>query len=64
MRLKRKAKMPHDWHEMHLCYLANLGYHLQNSQEFKELVREGKYMCKNCGRVAAEKENLCKPVKL
>ena len=61
---KIKAKMPHDWHEVHLCYLANLGYHLQNTNQYKSLVREAKYMCKQCGRVAADKMNLCRPVKL
>ena len=64
MLLRKKPKMPHTWHEMHLCYLANLGYHVQNTKEYKSLVREPKYMCKHCGRVAADKQNLCIPVKL
>ena len=64
MFLKKKPKMPHDWHDIHLCYLANVGYHAQNTDEYKELVRQANYLCKNCGRVAADKENLCNPVKL
>ena len=59
-----KAKMPHDWHEIHLCYLANIGYQQQDSNEYKSLVRNAKYMCSHCGRAAAEKINLCRPVKL
>ncbi|MHC4216556.1 MAG: hypothetical protein ACYSWP_24675 [Planctomycetota bacterium] len=61
---KHKAKMPHDWHETHLCYLANVGYQQQNSDEYKSLVRYPNYMCKHCGRVAEDKMNLCTPVSL
>lgn len=60
----KKVKMPHDGHEMHLCYLANLGYQAQNTDLYKSLVREPRYICKACGRVAVEKINLCKPSKL
>ncbi len=64
MLLKKKPKMPHDCHEIHLCYLANLGYQLQNTTDYKSLVRDAKFLCKHCGRVAADKQNLCNPVKL
>jgi hypothetical protein len=56
--------MPHDWHEVHLCYLANVGYQQQNTDEYKSLVRYPEYMCKHCGRAAENKINLCTPVKL
>lgn len=59
-----KPKMPHDWHEIHLCYLANLGYQMQNTAGYKSLVLEPEFICKPCGRVAADKKNLCNPVKL
>jgi hypothetical protein len=59
-----KPLMPHESHQQHLCYLANIGFHQSNMQEYKELVKEPKYLCKACGRVAANAENLCKPVKL
>ncbi len=59
-----KAVMPHPGHGKHLCYLNNLGYQISNANEYKELIKDGKFYCKVCGRVAASKENLCKPVKL
>lgn len=31
---------------------------------YKELVKDGKFVCANCGRVAKEAKNLCNPVAL
>jgi hypothetical protein len=59
-----KATMPHPGHDKHLCYLNNLGYQISNTAEYKGLVKDGKFLCKVCGRVAASEKNLCKPVKL
>jgi hypothetical protein len=59
-----KAKMPHSNHAKHLCYLNNLGYQISNPKEYKALVKNGKFLCKVCGRVAASDKNLCKSVKL
>lgn len=59
-----KAEMPHAGHDKHLCYLNNLGFQISNPKEYKELVANGQFMCKVCGRVAAQEKNLCKPVKL
>ena len=59
-----KPEMPHPGHANHLCFLANLGYHMQYSENYNTLVKEGKYVCNGCGRVAAAKESLCKPMKL
>jgi len=58
------VQMPHPGHDKHLCYLNNLGFQISNPEEYKRLVRDGKYMCKVCGRVAAGGKNLCKPVEL
>ena len=59
-----KEKMPHSGHDKHLCYLNNLGFQKSNTEDYKKLVKESKYMCENCGRTAADKNNLCKPVSL
>jgi hypothetical protein len=56
--------MPHPHHEQHLCYLQNIGFIESNLEEYKNLVRNPKYVCANCGRTAAEETNLCKPEKL
>src|SRR5208283_3049111 len=59
-----EKKMPHPSHEEHLCYLHNIGFVESNMKEYKELVRNPKYVCGNCGRAAADAGNLCKPEKL
>jgi hypothetical protein len=59
-----KTKMPHPEHNKHLCYLNNLGFQISNLKEYKALVQNGKFLCKNCGRVATSEKNLCKPVVL
>jgi len=55
------ARLPHEGHEKHLCYLENLKVELS---EIKKFVKGGKYICKNCYRVANDKEYLCNPEKI
>jgi hypothetical protein len=59
-----EPKMPHPAHEQHLCYLQNLGYVESNLEDYKKLVKNPQYVCKNCGRAAASEINLCSPEKL
>ena len=59
-----ERKMPHPLHEQHLCYLQNVGFVQSNLAEYKELVKNPKFVCKNCGRSAANEKNLCEPEKL
>ncbi len=47
-------------HEGHLCVLASKGELARVGQ----LAREPKFICFNCGRVAACEENLCNPMSL
>jgi hypothetical protein len=36
----------------------------ENPQDYKKLVRDARFLCKKCGRVARDEERLCKPVSL
>ena len=56
--------MPHAGHDEHLCYLTNLGFIVESPQDYMKLIRDAKYMCKQCGRSANSPDNLCKPIKL
>ncbi len=59
-----EVKMPHPEHEKHLCLLQNVGYLKSNFEDYKKLVKDGKFVCKNCGRVAVNEINLCAAEKL
>jgi hypothetical protein len=59
--MKHNVK-PHGEHERHLCHLHNIERLLaEHPEEYKQLVRNAKYICIGCGRVAANQENLCAP---
>jgi len=60
----KKPEMPHPMHDDHLCYLVNMGYVENNFDDYKELVKDPKFVCKTCGRAANSEENLCQPRKL
>lgn len=54
--------VPHIGHKNHLCDLAEQGQ--ITLEQMKALVRDPKFICRKCGRVAAKEENLCEPVPL
>jgi hypothetical protein len=56
--------MPHAGHDEHLCYLANMGFMLESPDEFRTLVKDPQFMCRQCGRGAQSPESLCKPEKI
>jgi hypothetical protein len=58
------TEMPHPGHEEHLCYLQNVGFLQKNWTEYKKLVKNGEYICRACGRVAASDKSLCDPEEL
>ena len=59
-----EVKLPHPGHDKHLCFLENIGYVKANLDEYKKLVRNPIFVCKNCGRAAANDKNLCRPESL
>jgi hypothetical protein len=56
--------MPHSGHERHLCFLQNIGMVKDKIEEYKKLVKDVKYFCMGCGRVAVHEKHLCAPEKL
>ena len=53
-----------DNHEQHLCQLTGRKLHKDSPDQYAHLVQNPEFVCKSCGRVAAQKESLCAPVKL
>jgi hypothetical protein len=60
----KKLKIPHAMHDEHLCYLVNMGYIQSNFKDYAELVKDPKFICKNCGRGSDSKDHLCQPKKI
>jgi phage terminase large subunit GpA-like protein len=52
----------HAGHEKHLCF--KVSNKTTTLEEYKALVKDAKYLCKHCGRLAANAENLCDPIPL
>jgi hypothetical protein len=53
-----------DNHDQHLCQLTAQGMHKDSPDHYAHLVRDPQFVCTSCGRVAAQKENLCAPVRI
>jgi hypothetical protein len=49
---------PHLDHAKHLCVKVETGMTLD---EYKKLVRDAKWVCRQCGRAAASSMSLCDP---
>ena len=47
-----------------LCKLVKDDYLKENLKEYIKMVKEPKYICKKCGRVAEKEGMLCKPKKM
>jgi acetyl-CoA carboxylase alpha subunit len=45
-----------------LCKLVKRDFLKKNFKEYQELVTDPHFICRKCGRVAKEKQYLCKPV--
>jgi len=53
-----------DSHTEHLCYITSQDLHLSDKQDYDVLVKDPKFECEHCGRVANSDMNLCRPVSL
>jgi len=53
-----------DEHSKHLCYFVSYGYHVDNPDDYKDLVVDPQFKCGLCGRVAHREGSLCNPRKL
>ena len=47
-----------------LCDFVKKEDEISKSKAYVRIVRKGKHLCNKCGRVARNKQNLCKPVKM
>jgi len=45
--------------EEKLCFAGDFGKDQSSMKEYKRLVKEAKFICKGCGRVATSGGNLC-----
>ena len=50
-------------HSEKMCAMACCPCNL-DLEKIKALAKDAKFICESCGRVAAEKKNLCQPVPL
>lgn len=57
-----KAGSPHIGHKHHLCSIVESGS--ATLDQIKSLVKDPKFVCRVCGRAAANSDNLCEPVSL
>ncbi len=53
-----------DEHTRHLCYFVSYGYHQENEEDYAALVKDPRYKCYICGRIAHAAESLCMPREL
>ncbi|MBN1804848.1 MAG: hypothetical protein JW837_06325 [Sedimentisphaerales bacterium] len=64
MNARSHRECKRDEHAGHLCRFVSYGYHVNNEEDYKNLVKEPRYKCCSCGRTANIEQNLCRPRKL
>jgi transposase-like protein len=47
-----------------LCSLFKNGCLKEDPKKYKSLVKDARYVCKKCGRAAADSKHLCKSAKV
>jgi len=50
--------------KLKLCKLVKNDYIKTSLKEYLEMIKNPKFVCSKCGRVAVEQKFLCKPVEL
>jgi hypothetical protein len=61
------AELVHRCHSSQQCHEENHICRIiirKDLGRIKELVKDTQFYCKNCGRAAHEKDNLCNPAKI
>jgi hypothetical protein len=61
---KENPECRSDEHTKHLCHFVSYGYHVDNEEEYKDLVEEPRHKCRFCGRTAHLANSLCMPMEL
>ena len=46
-------------HCQHLCTLTDQYFHVNEAEKFRAMVKDAKFKCQFCGRIAKSHENLC-----
>jgi hypothetical protein len=62
--IQQNTECKSEVHNKHLCHLMYEGFHLSQSNDYKEMVQEAHFRCQNCGRTANKREQLCEPIPL
>ena len=63
-RIDQNSKCNSHEHTEHLCLLTDNYFHMENSDEYRAMVKDVEFKCEFCGRSAKNALNLCYPVKL
>ena len=61
--MARNVRKAAKGHADKMCAMTCCSCHL-DIKRLKPLVRKPKFLCETCGRVAAKKRHLCRPVSL
>lgn len=64
MYAKSHKECKSDEHNSHLCHFMSYGYHVNNEEDYKGLIKEPRYKCYSCGHTANIEQSLCHPKKL
>ena len=52
-------RMPHAKHEQHLCVVHNVAYEKTHLENYKNLIKDARFICTKAGCAAASDEKVC-----